>query len=116
LLETGVGEVSPVVSELHSHRGSMRALIVGDLKVVVGDPEARVSWPVSMPVQLFDLAGDPVEQKAVGPEQQATAESLSELLRALGESLEAERSTGQREAGLSEETRRRLEELGYVDG
>ncbi|MDG2148063.1 MAG: sulfatase [Planctomycetota bacterium] len=116
LMESGVGNVSPVVSELHSHRGSMRSLVVDDLKVVIGNPDARVSWPVPVPVQLFDLAGDPLELQVVGGEQQATAEGLSASLRALGESLEAERSTGQREAGLSEETRRRLEELGYVDG
>ncbi len=117
LMETGEGAGSPVLSELHSHRGWMRSLVVDDdLKVVTGDPDALVSWPVTRPVRLFRLSEDPVERADLEPGRPDEARDLADAVRALGEALEAERAGAPRGARPSEATLRRLEELGYVDG
>ncbi len=116
LMLTGEGARSPVLSELHSNRGFMRSLLSDDLKVIHGDPAALVSWPVDTAIQLYDLGADPEEQTDLATEREALSQGLADTLQRFGAELEGQRVSDDKAAGLSEETRRRLEELGYVDG
>jgi arylsulfatase A-like enzyme len=116
LLEAGDGGASPVLAELHSHRGDMRASYEGDLKLVTGDPAADVTWPVGAARRLFDLATDPGERHDLDAARRADAERLADGLGMLVGELRSRRRGGPRAAVLDEDTRRRLEELGYVDG
>ncbi|MHC5210450.1 MAG: sulfatase family protein [Planctomycetota bacterium] len=118
-LEGGAVEgaaASPVLAELHSHRSDQRALYAGSWKLLTGDPQANVTWPVPAPRRLFDVAADPLEARDVGEGHPETAGRMEADLEMLVEQLHADRGGGPREVVLDEETRRRLEELGYVEG
>ena len=115
LLETGRGQGSPVLAELHSNRGHARTLCTGDLKLVTGDPTALVDWPVPTPVRLFDLASDRLEERDAAPAQAGTTARLQQSMDDLVTALRADRQgAGAAQATLDPETLRRLEELGYL--
>ncbi|MDG2149470.1 MAG: sulfatase [Planctomycetota bacterium] len=118
LMKGGPGTPSPALAELHSAKRSARAYFSGQWKLVTGDPEAPVELPVPKPTRLYDLHNDPLEKVDLQQEKKRAIETLrrqhDDLVTRL--SLERQSDNGDNEAVLSEETRKRLVELGYVDG
>ena len=116
LMEGGREPALPVLAELHTSRHDMRAYLRDRLKLVTGDPTADVQLPVPTATQLYDIQRDPLEQDDLHVLRPDVARDLTEQHDSLVELLEAQRSGDLVEAQLSEATRRRLVELGYVDG
>ena len=116
IMKGEAGTPSPVLAELHSNHRFARAYLRGQLKLVTGDPAAAVKHPEPKQTQLYDLRNDPLEKQDLEQQKQQTARSLRLEHDALVRQLSAERQGDDKEAVLSEETRTRLVELGYVDG
>ncbi len=105
---------SPALSEVDSNVTRARALTIGGLKYIEGDPQAGVTLPSRQAVMLYDLRTDPLEtMNLAGDDPEAVAAAAAALEHLLA-GLRGDASGG-RPVELSEETRRQLIELGYLE-
>jgi len=105
---------SPALAEVDSNITRARALHVGPLKIVTGDPDARVTLPTEEPLAVYDLRADPGELESVHARDPEATARLRRRLEALLEWAGRDRGTGP-PARLSEETIGQLEALGYAE-
>ncbi|MFT7464148.1 MAG: arylsulfatase A-like enzyme [Pseudohongiellaceae bacterium] len=105
---------SPALLDLASNEAQQRAFYSGRFKVLVGDPLARVTAPVSTAQALFDLRADPTEQRNLAGEFPDVLARIMGEMTALEVWLEAS-GAGPAEAELDEQTLRQLQELGYLE-
>lgn len=105
---------SPALLDLLSLTSQSRALYSDGLKLVLGDPDAPVTQPVSTPAALYDRRSDPGETHDLAAEQPAAVARLRAQLEALVQHYSATGADAP-SVELSEDTLRALAELGYVE-
>jgi hypothetical protein len=108
-----------VLAELDSNVSRARALYDGPAKLILGDTEAAVEMPAWRAREFYDVVSDPAERHdllAADDARSAQADELGEKLRDLFEAYAARASGTLVPAALDDDTRRRLAELGYLDG
>ena len=109
-LEGGTLPARAILSQGNMWGPEQVALRTGDWKVIVETVATELEGDGEKRFQLFDLHGDPGEQKNLAEDN---PEQLAAMLEQLDELLSGQKAEGQ-EPALSEEERRRLRSLGYV--
>ncbi len=109
-LEGGALPARPILSQGNMWGPEQVALRTGDWKIIVETVATDLEGEGEKRFQLFDLHGDPGEQKNIAEDNPGQLEAMLEQL---DELLSGQKAEGQ-EPALSEEERRKLRSLGYV--
>ena len=109
-LQGGTMPPRPILSQGNMWGPEQVALRMGNWKVIVETVTAQPADTVEQSFKLFDLHGDPGEQRNLADEN---PEQLAAMLKQLDVLLSGRKTEGQ-EPALSEEDRKRLRSLGYV--